>query len=69
MEKDSFKEDVMCHSVSLCAGRFSDSASGAVDNFHDRKHFFSGVQQRNVLRNEKQLYPDRIGKCSNPGEY
>jgi len=54
-----------CASESLCAERFSDSASGAMITFHDTKRSFDAVEIRSLLRNRKQPCPDRIGKTSN----
>jgi len=36
---------------------FSNSPSGAIITFHDRKGSFDGVEPRRVARNEKQLHP------------
>jgi len=51
--------------VVLYAERFSDSLHASIDTFHDTKHSLNGVDQRKPLKNENQLYPDRIGKISN----
>lgn len=51
--------------MSPSAERFSESASGMINTFHDRKHSFYEVQPQSARRNEGQIYSHRCGKSPN----
>jgi len=65
MERDFRDRDDMRTGVPPCVERFSDSPKGSVGTFNDTKHSFNTVEPWSVLRNEKQLYADRIANSSN----